>query len=85
MLGDFNSVSFSAMQFILWTNPNKIYLVGCDCSSGYFDKTKSTTSMNKLIGNWIMLKKFAETYYPDTKIISVNPVGLKGVFTDLYQ
>lgn len=85
MLGDFNSVSFSAMQFILWTNPDKIYLVGCDCSSGYFDKTKSTTSMNKLIGNWIMLKKFAETYYPDTKIISVNPVGLKGIFTDLYQ
>lgn len=41
--------------------------------------------MNKLIGNWIMLKKFAETYYPDTKIISVNPVGLKGIFTDLYQ
>lgn len=85
MLGDFNSVSFSAMQFILWTNPQKIYLVGCDCSSGYFDKTKSTSSMNVLIGNWILLKKFAETYYPDTQIISVNPVGLKGIFTDLYQ
>ena len=85
LLGDFCSVSFAAMQFILWTNPSKIYLVGCDCSSGYFDKTKSTTSMNKLAKNWIALKEFAKIYYPDTQIISVNPVGLKGIFTDLYQ
>lgn len=31
------SVVFPAMQFILYTNPKRIYLVGCDCSrSGYF-------------------------------------------------
>ena len=28
------------------------------------------------------MKEFAETYYPDTEIISINPVGLKGVFKD---
>lgn len=27
---------------------------------------------------------FAKQYYPNTEIISVNPVGLKGIFTDLY-
>ena len=31
------------------------------------------------------IKKFVETYYPETEIISVNPVGLKGIFKDLYQ
>lgn len=85
MLGDFRSVSFPAMQFILWTNPSKIYLVGCDCSSGYFDKSNSVQPMNYLTENWIKLKEFAQVYYPDTQIISVNPVGLAGVFEDLFQ
>jgi hypothetical protein len=34
---------------------------------------------------WKDLKKFAQIYYPDTEIISINPVGLKGLFTDVYQ
>ncbi|MDR3048760.1 MAG: hypothetical protein LBV16_02820 [Elusimicrobiota bacterium] len=33
---------------------------------------------------WIMLKEFAQMYYPDTEIISINPVGLKGNFKDIY-
>ena len=34
---------------------------------------------------WKELQKFAQTYYPETEIISVNPVGLRGIFTDLDQ
>ncbi len=80
------SCIFSAMQFALFTNPKRIYLVGCDCSSGYFDEKNSIIKPNKnLVKVWKELKKFAETYYPETEIISVNPVGLKGVFKDLYQ
>ena len=30
------------------------------------------------------MKKFAEVYYPETEIISVNPIGLKGLFRDVY-
>ncbi len=30
------------------------------------------------------MKGFAKTYYPETEIISVNPVGLKGLFHDVY-
>jgi len=30
------------------------------------------------------VKKFAALHYPDTEIISVNPVGLKGMFHDMY-
>lgn len=30
------------------------------------------------------LKMFASKYYPDIKIYSINPVGLKGLFKDIY-
>lgn len=34
---------------------------------------------------WDDIKRFAMAFYPDTKIVSVNPVGLKGIFEDIYQ
>ena len=75
------------MQFILWTNPKRIYLVGCDCSlNGYYDsKDKNNLATQKVIEGWKKLKEFAQTYYPDTEIISINPIGLKGIFKDEYQ
>lgn len=81
---DGGSCIFSAMQFALFTNPKRIYLVGCDCSSGYYDGTKGK-DISFIVKTWQEVKKFADIYYPDTEIISVNPVGLKGIFTDLYQ
>ncbi len=101
-LGNYNSVSLQAMQFILYTNPKRIYLVGIDCSSlGHFNDDQG--AVNELKGRvkdrnedldrwavetvkaWKELKEFAETYYPETEIVSVNPVGLKGFFKDMYQ
>ena len=92
-LGDGRSIVFSAMQFILWTHPKKIYLVGCDCSlGGYFNNEKLNEKEKQnylntveIIENWKKLKFFANRYYPDTEIISINPVGLKGIFKDVYQ
>ena len=84
LLGSFGSVIFPAMQFALWTNPRTIYLVGCDCSEGHFygqDGQKIDASV--LIPFWIQFKEFAQMHYPETKIISINPVGLKGVFESL--
>lgn len=83
-LGDAYSIAFPAMQFILWTNPKRIYLVGCDCNmGGYHDSSdKNNLAVNEVIDGWKRMKEFAETYYPDTEIISINPVGLKGVFKD---
>ena len=78
------STVFGAVQFALWTNPKRIYLVGCDCSdAGHFDNTKSVDLKN-LIEHWQNLKWFISIYYPETEIISVNPVGLKGLFHDVY-
>lgn len=85
--GDCGSVSFAAMQFALWTNPKQIYLVGQDCTNGYWDHSQSATSalaIASLLGGWRELAKFARIYYPGTEIISINPVGLKGIFTDMY-
>lgn len=82
---DCGSVALSAMQFILFTSPKKIYLVGCDCTSGHFYNTKDGTNCSKLIKPWKELKKFADIHYPETEIISINPVGLRGIFTDFEQ
>ena len=101
-LGNFNTVSLQAMQFILYTQPRRIYLVGIDCSTaGHFHKRDKTDgdlsdkmsnrgedlklNMDYSIIFWSQLKEFADQYYPDIEIISVNPVGLRGLFRDLDQ
>lgn len=82
---DSYSVVFPTMQFILWTNPKRIFVVGCDCSnSGHFNKQKNSLNIDKVLEGWKNLKEFAAIHYPDTEIISVNPVGLKGLFKDIY-
>jgi len=84
------TVAHSAVQFALWTYPKKIYLVGCDCSSsGYFSEAKSDliydhNTTNRLIQGWQKIKEFQQIYYPDVEIVSINPVGLKGMFNDIY-
>lgn len=84
-LGCFGSIVFPALQFALYTNPRKIYLVGCDCTkNGHFDGT-SSLDLTILLNPWIKFKSFAKVYYPATEIISINPVGLKGLFKDVYQ
>lgn len=96
-----NSIAHQAMQFALFGNPRRIYLVGCDCSgvqSGHFIAGASDDKMvgsfsdefwnqskNALINGWLQIREFAAVYYPGTEIISVNPVGLRGIFTDLDQ
>ena len=89
------SVIFSAFQFALWTNPRRIYLVGCDCAGqvhsklwNHFDDkditNQNTEPIQALVNGWKQLKYFSDCIYPYTEIISVNPVGLKGMFKDTY-
>lgn len=87
-LGCFGSITFPALQFALWTNPKKIYLVGCDCTcEGYAYNAKES---NELVVDYVIeaykkFKEFANRYYPGTEIVSINPIGLKGIFKDVYQ
>lgn len=82
------STVFAPIQFALWTNPRRLFLVGCDCSHGghFYATTKNNElCIDKIYEGYLSLKKFAARYYPQTEIISVNPVGLKGLFKDWYQ
>ena len=86
-LGCFGSVVFPALQFALWTHPKTIYLVGCDCSLSGYAYNKGETNFlipENMIYAYSEFKRFAYKYYPDIEIISVNPVGLKGLFKDVY-
>ncbi len=88
-LTNFNSIFSAGFQFALFTYPSEFYLVGCDVSHGhffYFDDRDFQNKMNVTAAKvgYARLKRFARRFYPDTKIISINPVGLKGLFKDVY-
>jgi hypothetical protein len=90
------SCSLQGAQFALFTNPKQLYIVGIDCTvsslSHFIGGAYDTRARNESaahcdatqVADWKRLKIFVETYYPDTEIISVNPVGLKGIFHDVY-
>lgn len=87
----FASVIHPAVQFALWTGVKRIYLVGCDCSLGGYaqglrdeDPSKNTLLVSAVIEGWTRLKEYARIFYPETEIVSINPVGLKGLFRDEY-
>ena len=91
-LMDFFSVVFPALHFALFTNPKRIYLAGCDVSyNGYFTGEKQKEPIEEkrhiltmMIIGYRRLKEFAQMWYPETEIISINPVNLKGLFRDMY-
>jgi hypothetical protein len=88
----FGSIGFNAISFALYTHPAALYLVGFDMNNeGYFCGAKQEAIMSSIegyIANWqdgyLKLKEYASIHYPETEIISVNPVGLKGLFKDMY-
>ena len=86
--GHVYSTIFVPIQFALWTSPRRLFLVGCDCSHGghfYTTAQNNELCIDKIYEGYLNLKKFAARYYPQTEIISVNPVGLKGLFKDWNQ
>lgn len=90
------SVSIQAMQFILWTQPEAVYIVGVDCTCAsaqhFIGESAACCFRNEdlnyvdsvVINSYRQIKVFAQTYYPQIRIFSINPVGLKNIFTDIY-
>ena len=77
---------FPAIHFALYTHPKRIFLVGCDTvPTGYFDGTKHNGQMHNdiMLKGYRKLKEYISVFYPDIEIISINPVGLKGIFKDI--
>ena len=82
----YGTVVSSVMQFLLYANPKRIFLVGVDTSrEGYFnEKQDNRLDIDIVIRGWQKIKIFVQDYYPEIEIISINPVGLKGFFKDKY-
>ena len=85
------SVVFVALHFALFTYPKQIYIVGCDSQAGnyghFYDDDSSSKifpHLDKIKITWTRMKMFAANHYPETEIISVNPIGLKNLFRDIY-
>jgi len=86
-VSDVGGTVFSVLQFALFTRTPLIYIVGCDCSVGHFHKEGKEglgANLQDQVFWWKKFKEHVDTYYPHTEIISVNPVGLKGMFRDVY-
>ena len=84
--GDFCGTVFSALQFVLYTKPAQIYLVGCDCThSSHFYDSSYTNDYSPMYNSFIKFSDFAKATYPDIQIYSINPVRLKGLFNDVYM
>lgn len=82
------SIVFGMAQFAAYAGFKKIYIVGCDCTSGYFfNKAYSGDHYHyyePYTKRWKLMKEYMNMYYPDIEIVSVNPVGLAGIFSDVY-
>ncbi len=85
-LPDYGSIIFPAFFFALWTKPKRIFIVGADCSTGHASgaNVEHFSDVRYASGGWKLMKDFADKYYPDVELISINPVGLKGMFKDVY-
>ena len=88
-LADFWTVASPALHFALYTCPKKIYIVGCDTTSvgHFYDKgelQQLNDFTNKMKFGYSRFKTFASMFYKKTEIVSINPVGLKGLFKDIY-
>lgn len=86
-LTDFGTVVHCALSFLFYTRPRRIYLVGCDtANTGYFEKNvfQKPININLLKSGYVKLKQIRDIYYPEIEIVSINPVGLKGMFSDMY-
>ncbi len=83
-IANLEGTTFSALQFILHGNPKRIFLVGCDCSAGYAYGGDNYIDLSPQKKSWLRMENFIQLHYPDTEVISINPVGLKGMFKDTY-
>jgi len=88
-----HSIVFPATQFALYCGFSKIYLVGCDCNDYsttdkkyFFDDNKNNTSIDyNNVEWWRKMYEFKNLVYPNTKIVNINPVGLKNMMDeDIY-
>jgi hypothetical protein len=74
------TIAHPAVQFLLYCGVKTIFLVGCDLGASMSDRYAARVWFQ----SWMKLPDFLRKNYPEVKIISINPDGLRGVFEDVY-
>lgn len=80
-----HTIAFPPLQFLLYTGISTLYIVGADC--GYTLPSQHVIEGDPyLMGIWKLFKEWVqnEPKYKHVKIISINPVSLKGMFNDRF-
>jgi len=73
------SITWEMMQFALWTGVERIYLIGHDCSYAKGSvhnphiRNYGGTPRVSLITKWKDMKEWIERFYPDVKVMCINP------------
>lgn len=77
-------IIFSALQFLVYSGVSQIYLVGSDatqltsCDNLAIDKDRNIKRIREI---FLSFAAFAKS--SGVEIISINPIGLKGIFKDV--
>lgn len=80
------STIFVCLQFALFCGFRTINIVGCDISgSEHFYPKNRKSDLRYLHKSWHKFKNFVTESYPDVIFNVINPIGLKGLFNDIYQ
>lgn len=77
------SMIYLGLFFCLHIGCKRIYLVGCDCSSGKFSESLVSGSYHSCADVWGQIKEHVKQARPNVEIISINPVNLEGVFPSI--
>ncbi len=84
-LARFDGTVFAVLQFCLFANAKKIYLAGFDCNvSHMFTSDVIAMDLTRQYEYWIQMKTYMDCIYNSCDIVSINPIGLKGLFKDVY-
>lgn len=83
-VADNGGTALSACQILLYLGFRRIWLVGIDNTYDQHFYGGKMEDFSKQILFWKQLKHFCEKKYPEVEIISINPMGLKGIFKNVY-
>lgn len=83
------TITHNMLHILLYAGAAVIYLLGCDVQpSGYFDDRvnprQQEMPVEALRSGYAQLRALQQQHFPHTRIISVNPLGLRGLFEDAY-
>ena len=80
------SMIYLGLFFCLHIGCRRIYLVGCDCSSGNkFSKSLEAGTYGFYANVWKRVGEYVKQTHPDVEITNINPVNLEGVFPSIYS